>query len=376
MSSSSRPASPNAAASTPAQAPLHEAPHAATTSAVRPSSPQQDLSSDERRPPAADKMARLGFMTAPPEVDPADEIIDISRPVDDSYLADQDSTLRASVDARPYARPDADAESEMEFEGPSEADITSAHGQIDTPTTSAEHEPGGSTLYGSGAGSDREREGARDGEREHVQEHPLRLDVHPPSPPPWEMQNEAERGRMSPQRFEFSAAKTRTVHEFSSKTRSVSQNRPLIPHSAYYFGPPPPGSAFGTDPVGQIGVHHPREIVRIERDYSGGELPQFSATYPLELEGRITPTQFLETINAINEILLSAHSLSHAFVDNALAFFSLQASRAVKKSHYEKEMERLKATIDLINEQVYNPVGLNIKWPRPVAFLFLEIEYY
>ena len=86
------------------------------------------------------------------------------------------------------------------------------------------------------------------------------------------------------------------------------------------------------------------------------------STYPLELEGRvsdfihepsarrrsihvggpqITPTQFLETINAINEILLSAHSLGHAFVDNALAFFSLQTSRVLKKSHYEKVWPRL-----------------------------------
>ena len=34
--------------------------------------------------------------------------------------------------------------------------------------------------------------------------------------------------------------------------------------------------------------------------------------------------------------MLAAHSLSHAFVDNALAFFSLQMSRAVLKTHYEK----------------------------------------
>lgn len=67
-----------------------------------------------------------------------------------------------------------------------------------------------------------------------------------------------------------------------------SHSRPLVPHSAYYYGPPPPDSAYGTDPVGQIGVHHPREIVRIERDYSGGELPQFAPTYPLELEGRVS----------------------------------------------------------------------------------------
>ena len=51
---------------------------------------------------------------------------------------------------------------------------------------------------------------------------------------------------------------------------------------------------------------------------------------------QITPTQFLETINAINEYLLSAHSLGHAFVDNALAFFSLQITRAITRTHYEK----------------------------------------
>ena len=63
--------------------------------------------------------------------------------------------------------------------------------------------------------------------------------------------------------------------------------RPLIPKSAYYFGPPPPDSAYGTAPVGQIGVHHPREILRVERDYTGGEVIQFAPIYPLELEGRV-----------------------------------------------------------------------------------------
>jgi hypothetical protein len=65
-------------------------------------------------------------------------------------------------------------------------------------------------------------------------------------------------------------------------------SRPLIPKSSYYFGPPGPDSAYGTAPVGQIGVHHPREVLRIERDYTGGELIQFAPIYPLELEGRVS----------------------------------------------------------------------------------------
>jgi hypothetical protein len=130
-------------------------------------------------------------------------------------------------------------------------------------------------------------------------------------------------------------------------------SRPLIPKSSYYFGPPPSGSAYGTDPAGKIGSHHPREVIRLERDYSGGELIQFSSVYPLEIEGRvntylpffatylirhfqITPTQFLESINALNEILISAHSLKYAVLDNALEIFSLQLSRLVWSSHYDK----------------------------------------
>jgi len=45
--------------------------------------------------------------------------------------------------------------------------------------------------------------------------------------------------------------------------------------------------------VGQIGVHHPREILRVERDYTGGELVQFAPIYPLELEGRVRVFFFL-----------------------------------------------------------------------------------
>jgi len=112
-------------------------------------------------------------------------------------------------------------------------------------------------------------------------------------------------------------------------------------------------------------------------------------------ECQITPTQFLESINAINEILISAHSLSHSCLDNILAFFTLQFSRLVTVTHYEKvcprsrqhaaqwilisagfngtqEMSRLHQLIDAMNKTTFNPVGLNIVWPRNVAFIFVS----
>ena len=62
---------------------------------------------------------------------------------------------------------------------------------------------------------------------------------------------------------------------FPSLTLMSSSQQAKIPRSSYYVGPPPVGSAFGTNPVGEIGVHFPREIVRIERDYTAGELVQY-----------------------------------------------------------------------------------------------------
>ncbi|CAG8458762.1 2428_t:CDS:2 [Gigaspora rosea] len=50
----------------------------------------------------------------------------------------------------------------------------------------------------------------------------------------------------------------------------------------------------------------PKRIIRIERDYSRGELCQFRTTFPTEIDGRITPIQFRQTINRLNELLAKA----------------------------------------------------------------------
>jgi hypothetical protein len=40
--------------------------------------------------------------------------------------------------------------------------------------------------------------------------------------------------------------------------------------------------------------------------------------------------------------------------------------------HQRQEMRRLEGLIQDLNIEVYNPVGLNIRWPRKVAFLFVS----
>ncbi|KAH7908205.1 Golgin subfamily A member 7/ERF4 family-domain-containing protein [Hygrophoropsis aurantiaca] len=200
----------------------------------------------------------------------------------------------------------------------------------------------------------------------------LRLEFKAPSPQPWDLVDPPLDNNEHLISDNYSTLASRNFTTLQKNTRK----RPLIPHSSYYFGPPASDAAYGSLPIGQIGVHHPREIVRIERDFAGGELIQFASIYPIELDGRITPTQFLETINSLNEILISAHSIRHSFFHNFLAVMTLQISSLLLSTHYEKEMRRLAQLIDDLNVQLYNPVGLNILWPRKVAFLFLEIEYY
>ncbi|VDC01969.1 unnamed protein product [Peniophora sp. CBMAI 1063] len=215
-----------------------------------------------------------------------------------------------------------------------------------------------------------EQDETADSVNEKAAVHPLRLDVHPASPLPWEGVNGDDESAQTPGTSEDMKRAGRDGFP------NIASKRLEPPRSSYYFGPPPPDSAYGTDPIGQLGVHHPREVVRIERDYSGGEVVQFTPAYPLEFEGRITPTQFLETINALNEVLFSAYSLRHGLLDNVLDIFSLHLSKLVLSTHYDREMKRLQRTIDDFNTRVYAPAGLYIRWPREVGFLFLEIEYY
>ncbi|KAI5480339.1 hypothetical protein MNV49_000914 [Pseudohyphozyma bogoriensis] len=137
-----------------------------------------------------------------------------------------------------------------------------------------------------------------------------------------------------------------------------------------------PESVFGTAPVGVIGKHRPREIVRVERDYSAGELCQFWSGWVWELEGRISPTDFQNTLNELNTVLLSAHDPYKSAFDNCFAVLTLYMSPHILGSHYEREMDKFEKILERANREIYNPAGLNILSPRRTAFLFLEIEYY
>lgn len=75
---------------------------------------------------------------------------------------------------------------------------------------------------------------------------------------------------------------------------------------------------------------------RIERDYASGELPQFHSSFPLELEGRISPTTFSEIINDINTLLIEAHDPRRIWIENTVAILTLYISTLLVEGHYRR----------------------------------------
>lgn len=163
---------------------------------------------------------------------------------------------------------------------------------------------------------------------------------------------------------QFCIPNPRTAAFFISCYPYLSMLRhPKIPKSSYYFGPPPSTSAYGTPPVGVIGKffrnfacilpltchvcrhpppardhsdrtrlhrwrrHHPIRSYISPRARGSRECPSRlpNSTTNVCMQ-QLTPTQFLSSINSINEILISAHSIKHALWDNMLQVLTLGIS--------------------------------------------------
>lgn len=92
-----------------------------------------------------------------------------------------------------------------------------------------------------------------------------------------------------------------STHAFECSTGRA--RRGGVPVSSYRFVPPGRDSVYYTPPMGRIGVHHPREIVRVERDYTGGEIVQFMSVYPMELEGRVSLSFFVQISDVMHHCL-------------------------------------------------------------------------
>ncbi|GAA97568.1 uncharacterized protein L969DRAFT_44063 [Mixia osmundae IAM 14324] len=183
-------------------------------------------------------------------------------------------------------------------------------------------------------------------------------------------------GQRASQQTEATGITTAARSSASMPANDIADQRKAKPPVAASASIDPYREVFGTPPVGQIGKHKPREIVRIERDYTAGELPQFWSGFPIELEGRVTPTAHLQVMNKLNARLASAYDPYKSIFDNVLAVMTLYISTILTQGHYGREMAQFDKEIEEVNRTVYNPASLNLIDPRSVGYLFLEIEYY
>ncbi|WWC73432.1 uncharacterized protein I206_107400 [Kwoniella pini CBS 10737] len=185
---------------------------------------------------------------------------------------------------------------------------------------------------------------------------------------------EISRGKYEDWEKEYERSKLKEWEEKVNKDLQGWRGGNGNPRSSYTLQAIPAHSYFNQPITGIIGKHLPKEIIRIDRDWSGGEVCQFDTVYPLELEGRIQPSQLLSFIKTLNEILYSAYSVKNTILDNLIAVGTLWTSLIWRKSHFEKELIRAEEYIQLSNKEVFNLNGLNVLSPRFVALQFLEIE--
>ncbi|CAG8473541.1 12070_t:CDS:2 [Funneliformis caledonium] len=80
----------------------------------------------------------------------------------------------------------------------------------------------------------------------------------------------------------------------------------------------------------------PKQIIRIDRDYTSGELCQFQTAFPLEIDGRVNPRRFQQTINILNEMLTKAHNPRYNMFDNCLACLTIYTSTLCLRSHFDR----------------------------------------
>ncbi|ORX96826.1 hypothetical protein K493DRAFT_216806, partial [Basidiobolus meristosporus CBS 931.73] len=114
-------------------------------------------------------------------------------------------------------------------------------------------------------------------------------------------------------------------------------------------------------------------IIRIERDYSKGELCQFSLMYPVELSDKISPENFKASMTRLNEILfLAESSWLRNSMENVISCLTLYTFTHCFGTFYQKCMQRFNEAVASENANLYGPAGLYLRDPRRTAFLFVS----
>ena len=122
----------------------------------------------------------------------------------------------------------------------------------------------------------------------------------------------------------------------------------------------------------RVCIDRPKEVIKIERDFSKGEHWQYSTKFPLEFQNKLNYDQFHLSITEINKILNSAFDPYKNLFDSFLQILTLFTIEFIKTSYFESQVNLLQSTLNTLNYNIFNPVGLNILNPIDIGFLYVS----
>ncbi|KAJ1837215.1 Golgin sub A member 7 [Coemansia sp. RSA 2611] len=118
----------------------------------------------------------------------------------------------------------------------------------------------------------------------------------------------------------------------------------------------------------------PWRRVRVERDYSQGEVRRFSVAMPEQLAGRLDEQQFKRFVRRLNRMLADAEGATlRSVLEGCLAYATLYVSTLLVKPHFKRAVEHISAFVARENRDVFAPAGLLVIDPLQTAYMFIEI---
>ncbi|XP_014670202.1 PREDICTED: golgin subfamily A member 7-like [Priapulus caudatus] len=114
--------------------------------------------------------------------------------------------------------------------------------------------------------------------------------------------------------------------------------------------------------------------VFIQRDYSEGTFCRFQNKFPPELEGKVEPSVFEQTMNTLNSKYYEAERrASRTYCEGCLACLTAYVIYLCMDTHYEKCLKSIARYIQEQNKSVYLPRGLMIVDPIERGLRVVEI---
>ena len=99
--------------------------------------------------------------------------------------------------------------------------------------------------------------------------------------------------------------------------------------------------------------------VFIQRDYSEGVGVKFDTKLPIELQGKLDPSEFEQIINRINEIYQNAERLTaRTVLENCLSCMTAYLLLICMPTQYEKNVQKASEFIINENDRLFIPRGL------------------